>query len=195
MEKQKRGFFVGIGYLVLFVIIFALALGLTFELGINIGKKRLIKEEMEAINQSSTPAPLITKAIDNTSESVDKGSDVSQTKNDTPTSIPVDNQPSKNLVENKTPQTSETTKSDYIITPRYTVQVGVFSSRQNAEKLANMLNAYEYDSWVMSKTDSQQTLHFVFNGRFEIKEDAEKFGKMLKERLTFINDYKIKKLE
>jgi cell division septation protein DedD len=196
-QKQKSGFVVKTGYIVLLLIIFAIALAVTFEVGVYVGKERLINGEMEAMRQIETQTPIVTKTVAKDTTTTNSNSDISKISDNLGTPIQSDNRPSQSLPPKDLPNQSEleTAKSSYTIIPQYTVQVGVFSSRQNAEKLVNMLKAYEYDSWVVSKADNEKSLYFVFNGKFETKEEAEKFGNNLKARLTYIKDFKVKKLE
>ena len=181
--QQKKGFILSFGYLFLFIIIFAIMLAVAFGLGVNIGKKRLIQEEMEAMRQSETKPPIMTKTIAE-----------SQTQPETP--VVNQSEPASTVVavSNQQPE-PEKPKPEYTITPQYTIQVGVFSSLENAAKLSGTLNSYEYDSWVLSKTNGGKTLHFVFNGRFGTKEEAERAGRLMKERITFIQEYKVKEIE
>lgn len=194
--QQKKGFVITYGYLFLFLIIFAIMLAGAFGMGVYMGKERLIQAETKAIRQSEIQPPIMTKNIAESNPQ-----EVPATNN--PRQENINNEPqttASNLPKTITTvpvpnQSQESIRPEYTVIPQYTVQVGVFGSRENAEKLAKILNSYEYDSWILSKTNNEKTLHFVFNGRFGTKEEAERAGKLMQERITYIKEYKVKEIE
>jgi cell division septation protein DedD len=79
---------------------------------------------------------------------------------------------------------------------QYTIQVGAFSSRQNAEDMANSLQADGYTCWVYTESlsDIEEAINVVFVGRFETKQVAKRFGDMLLDRLADLPEYRIREI-
>ena len=168
MRKQKRVFEVTRGQIWATLIIGAISLTIVFEVGVSIGKKRVINAELEEERQGDIrmPEPKQGAAEANLS----------------PTRTP-SKQPAKQLeAQEKKAQ--------------YTIQVGTFSSRQNAENLVNLLKSYEYISRLgFVESDAGKTFHCVFVGEFDTKDEADRFGKAMQERLSYIDDYRVREIQ
>jgi len=186
-QKQKRIFEVTVGQIVIALLIAAIALTVVFEAGVLIGKRRGIKATLEAEQpyetQTRSPVKLSTEAKLPGGEPPDQP--VEQPE-------PVEDQnPAEEVsTEPKQPEEALTEKI-----AQYTVQVGAFSSRQNAEGLVNLLKSYEYESWLKPGSVQEKTLYFVFAGRFGARDEADKFGSSLQNRLSHITEYKVSKMQ
>ncbi len=195
-QKQKRIFEVTVGQIVISLLIAAIALTAVFEAGVLVGKKRGIKAALEAEQQGDIQTRSPVKV---------------STEAELPGGEPTD-QPAKQLEPGEAPQSDTQSYSAEPELPRnplseqpeealtekaaeYTVQVGAFSSRQNAEGLVNLLKSYEYESWLKPASVQEKTLYFVFAGRFGASEEADKFGRLLRDRLSYITDYKVSEVQ
>jgi len=79
---------------------------------------------------------------------------------------------------------------------KYTVQVGTFSSYENAVDMVKLLESYEYtNAWLNPESDTEKTLYRVFVGRFDTKDEAEQFGRSLQETLSYVTEYKVKEIQ
>ncbi len=195
-QKQKRIFEVTVGQIGISLLVAAIALTAVFEAGVLVGKKRAIKAVLEAEQQGDSrkrsPMKVSTEAklpgrepADQPSEQLEPGE---APQSDTQ-SYPAEPEPPRN------PLSEQPTEALMEKAAQYTVQVGVFSSRQNAEGLVNLLKSHEYESWLKPASVADRTLFFVFVGRFETREEAGKFGRLLQDRLSYITDYKVSKVQ
>lgn len=195
-QKQKRIFEVTVGQIVISLLIAAIALTGVFEAGVLVGKKRGIKVALEAEQQGDTqkrsPMKVSTEAKLPGREPADQPAKqlepVEDRQSDTQ-SYPAEPELPRNPLSEQ-PAEALTEKA-----AQYTVQVGVFSSRQNAESLVNLLKSQEYESWLKPGSVADRTLYFVFVERFEAREEADKFGRLLRDRLSYITDYKVSKVQ
>ncbi len=200
-QKQRRIFEVTVGQIGISLLVAAIALTAVFEAGILVGKKRAIKAILEAEQQGDTqkrsPMKVSTEAklpgrepADQPSEQSEPGEDRQSNSQSYPAeevlaepelpSNPLSEQPAEALIEKAA---------------QYTLQVGVFSSRQNAEGLVNLLKSHEYESWLEPRPVADKTLYFVFAGRFDMPEEADKFGRLLQDELSYIADYKVSRMQ
>lgn len=62
----------------------------------------------------------------------------------------------------------------------FSVQIGSFKYKQNAEKLYNRFKKKRYVVRIIKEKDSRDTVYKVKVGKFELKEDATEFAKELK---------------
>ena len=166
MRKRKQRVFEVTGGQVLFVLIIAaVALTVVFEAGVWVGKQRVIKAEQEAALRGDIQTREAAKASTEVKSPHISSSDQSAEQSE---------------VEEKGAD--------------YTVQVGAFNSRQNAENTVELLESYEYKPWLRPELDKEKTLYCVFIGKFDTKAEAEQFGKSLRETLSFITDYQVRKM-
>ena len=77
----------------------------------------------------------------------------------------------------------------------YTVQVGTFGARQNAENLVAKLKSYEYKSWMKEESSSEGTLYSVLVGGFSTRDEAKQFGDLLKNNLSFVSSYMVREIQ
>jgi hypothetical protein len=79
----------------------------------------------------------------------------------------------------------------------YTIQIGVFSSYQNAVALVNSLRADGQTCWMEPKSpsDTTQTTYRVFVGRFRTRKAAEQIGTVLLQRQPHVTGYAIKEIK
>ena len=89
------------------------------------------------------------------------------------------------------PQTAEVVQ--------YTVQVGSFSSYQNAAAMVNSLRGDGHTCWIgtelSSDSDTTQKFYPVFVGRFRTKEAGDQIGKVLVRRLPSITRYMVREIK
>jgi cell division septation protein DedD len=166
MRSKKRVYEVTRDKILLILFLGTLALTVVYEIGVFVGKKRAIKAQMEVENYDSIQARKPDKVL---------------AEMDIPHKVPK-------------PQIKEPLK-DEVEKMEYTVQVGTFGSRKNAENLVKLLESYEYKSWMDIQTSPERTLYLVMVGSFKTKEEAEDFGNEIKTSLSYITDYRIRKIE
>jgi cell division septation protein DedD len=77
---------------------------------------------------------------------------------------------------------------------QYTIQVGAFSSYQNAVDMASSLKADGYTCWMEpeSSSDEGQAIYRVFVGKFNARQPGERVAETLVRRLPGITGYIIK---
>ncbi|MBN1573859.1 MAG: septal ring lytic transglycosylase RlpA family protein [Deltaproteobacteria bacterium] len=63
----------------------------------------------------------------------------------------------------------------------FTIQVGSFSSRENAERLSETIKGYIENVWIEEFVTTESTYYRVRAGKFPTKEDAEKGAEVLSE--------------
>ncbi len=80
---------------------------------------------------------------------------------------------------------------------QYTIQVGSFSSYNNAAALVNTLRGDGHTCWMEpeSPSDTVQTVYRVFVGRFRTRKAGEQIGGVLVRRLPSIIGYTIKEIK
>lgn len=188
-QKQKRIFEVSVGQIGISLLIAAIALTAVFEAGVLVGKKRGIKAALEAEQQSDRqthlPMKVSTEAKLPGKEPTDQPAKRSYPAEEVLTEPelhrnPLSEQPAEELIEKAA---------------QYAVQVGVFNSQENAEGLVNLLKSHEYESWLELRPVADKTLYFVFAGRFDMPEEADKFGRLLQDELSYITDYKVSEVQ
>jgi cell division septation protein DedD len=194
-QKQKRIFEVTVGQIGISLLIAAIALTAVFEAGVLVGKKRGIKAALEAEQQSDkqtrSPMKVSTEANLPGRESAEQLEPGEDRQSDTQPYAAEEVSTEPELSQN--PLSDESTEALPEKASQYTVQVGAFSSLQNAESLINLLKSYEYESWLKPRSVEDKTLYFVFVGRFEAREEADKFGRLLQNGSSHITAYKVSK--
>ena len=207
-HKQKHTYEVTIGQICLAIIIAAIFLTVVFEVGVWIGKQRGIKAKLEADRRTgmpgqptrkvSTEAKLPGLTSPDTHPKQQEPVEAAKPKpagqdNAQPTT------PQDVTAEAKPPHEPQQAQSREELAAaeagKYTVQVGAFSSRENAEKLVALLESYEYESWSKPKLVAGKILHFVFIGRFETEQEGEQLGRSMQGKLSYITDYKVRKIQ
>lgn len=196
-QKQKRIFEVTVGQIGISLLIAAIALTAVFEAGVLVGKKRGVKAALEAEQQSGkqthSPMKVSTEANLPGRESAEQLEPGEDRQSDTQ-SYPAE----EVLTEPELPRNPLSEQPAEALTEKaaqYTVQVGAFSSLQNAESLVNLLKSYEYESWLRPRSVEDKTLYFVFVGRFGAREEADRFGRLLQNRSSHITAYKVSKMQ
>ena len=169
MLKEKRVFEVTRGQLWTTLVIAAIALAIVFELGVWVGKRRVISAERELTAQYN--AQIRENAERENSRSVPQASPPEQTEEASKTENKAKSAPGK-----------------------YTIQVGTFRSRQNAADLSESLVAQEHESWLETDLNTGEALYCVFLGRFETKEEAEQYVRSLQEQSSDLTGYRIREL-
>ncbi|MGQ9608149.1 MAG: type 4a pilus biogenesis protein PilO [bacterium] len=103
----------------------------------------------------------------------------SLTKTETPNVKPVSNvRNNTNLIKQK---------------ERYTVQVGIFISSDNANNLVNLLKSNKYEPWIRHGYISSKTAYYVYVGNFATEKEARSLGRDMNSNLPFIKYYYIVK--
>lgn len=189
------------------LLITAISFAVIFEIGVSQGKKRLIEAERKAAQQNHVQGRSImpvsggkslpeepserregvetpTKRTESATKT-EESAEVKPTRRDTQV-------PTGGELPIEPPQDQPIERSQ---TVQYTVQVGTFGSRQNAEKLVALLKSYEYKSWLRVETAASGTLYSVFVGGFNTREKAKKFGGLLQNRLSFVTSYMVREIQ
>jgi cell division septation protein DedD len=178
-NREKRIFEVTGGRIWVVLIIAAISLTVVFEVGVWVGKKRVINAEREAARQSDVQMRAATKVPARTNLS-------HKSSPDQPTGLPSDPR-----VRGGEEGPLEAEKK----AAKYTVQVGTFSSYENAVDMVRLLESYEYRAWLSPESDTEKTLYCVFVGRFGARDEAERFGKSLQETLSYVTEYKVREIQ
>ncbi len=76
---------------------------------------------------------------------------------------------------------------------RYTVQVGIFISQENANNLVNLLKSHKYEPWIKPGSISSKPAYYVYVGNFDTEKSARLLGKDMNSNLPFIKYYYIVK--
>jgi len=165
-RKQKRVFSVTGGQIWFALIVAAIGMIVAFEVGVSVGKKRVINAERESMLQ-------------------DDGRVNAATKLSSELKLPRRFPPG---------QSTELSEADEEAV-EYTVQVGTFRSRQGAEDLVKLLESYEYRSWLRTEPETETTsLHSVLVGRFDTRDEAERYGRAMVKSLFYINSYMVREI-
>ncbi|MFC1716750.1 tetratricopeptide repeat protein [Candidatus Poribacteria bacterium] len=92
-------------------------------------------------------------------------------------------------------QVSEPSEAEEVM--QYTIQVGAFSSYQNARDMVNSLKAKGHTCWMEPESPSHTTQagYRVFIGRFRTRKAGEQVGELLAQRMPSIIGYMIKKIK
>ncbi|MBD3185116.1 hypothetical protein GF312_22740 [Candidatus Poribacteria bacterium] len=200
-KRQKRLYTVSVGQIFLFVILGAVFLVVVFEIGVSIGKKRVVFQDINPKTSSTVLKDIIKETNINESRSQNvssfsypsnasvKSNNESQIKTQPLEDMESEEQTNIIPVEKQIHQTP--VNKDY---PFYTIQVGIFGSRDNAQKLMKILNSYEYKSWIIQEQRSGKTFNTVMVGRFSSEDEAENFGKSLKLRISYIDNYIVREM-
>jgi Tfp pilus assembly PilM family ATPase/cell division septation protein DedD len=75
----------------------------------------------------------------------------------------------------------------------YSIRIGVFSSKKNADKAIALMKSKNYNPWIKYKTSKRQTTRQVFIGRFRTEKEADQFGELMKKDLPWLSGYVIQK--
>jgi len=93
----------------------------------------------------------------------------------------------------KTQQVSEEPK-DTETQSEYTVKLGTFGSKNNADELVKSLKVAGYNPQVRTETVDDKKVYHIFIGKFNTSGEAKEFGRSLKEKETSVTDYMIKEM-
>ncbi|MFC1712463.1 SPOR domain-containing protein [Candidatus Poribacteria bacterium] len=96
-------------------------------------------------------------------------------------------QQSYEMIVTKYPYTPEAQLARFHLQnlPKYAIQLGAFSQKQNALSLVNQLKAIGYDAYVATSAGTDKSLHKVRIGRFSSRNAAEKVALELTKRTGF----------
>jgi len=186
MQRQKRVFEISIVQIWLAVLIIALALTIVFKIGASVGRKRAIEMKPRFVRQSEMrsyiPGPLsnTTKLLSNSFSERMPGSPLKAMENE---------------VQHVSSSNESETLGMKVRSPQYTIQVGVFSSSENAEGLVDLLKSHCYTSWLSFNPDAEGSVYRVFIGKFGTSDEADQFGKSLHEKEQYLTDYKVAKIQ
>ncbi len=67
--------------------------------------------------------------------------------------------------------------------PRYTVQIGAYSKRNNALKQADKLRDLNYQAEVVERPQEKESMHLVWVGNFASREEADRVADDLKKKI------------
>ncbi|MFC1716674.1 SPOR domain-containing protein [Candidatus Poribacteria bacterium] len=200
MQKQKNKP-LKIGRIFLALIAAALVLTVVFEIGVWVGKKRIIEAEQAVAQRNDLPFRSTAPASDEEDSPADSSPEQAEEERkparQTETSvratlkIPTGGEfpaiPSQNQSTEQPQAGGEAAQ--------YTVQVGTFGSQQNAEKLVALLKSYEYRSWLRPEPSAENMLYSVFVGGFNTRDEAKQFGSFLQARLSFVTSYMVREIQ
>lgn len=155
------------GQIWLALIIAVIGLTVAFEVGVSVGKKRVIEAEQEARQQENIQVESATKLSNQ---------------------VKLPGKPSQD-------QSAEPSEAD-VKTVKYTVQVGTYRLRQGAEDMMQLLESYEYTPWMKIEQDTEtSSLHSVLVGKFDTRDEAEKYGKAMKNSLSaYVKSYMVREI-
>ena len=211
-SKQRRIFEITGVQIWIGLIIVALALTIVFEVGVLVGKKRVIKAEMEAARQydmqmraatkTSTEARLPHRSLsDQATEPLEAGRNTeteAARRDDIQPGAASETSTGGGLLDTSPRDQTDQSAEQLDVGDKeyqYTIQVGTFGFRQNAENMVNLLRSYEYESWSSSEADEEKTLYCVFIGRFDTRDEAEQFGRSIRETLSYVTEYRVSKIQ
>ena len=200
-KPKKQPLTVTRGQIFLALIGAAIVLTAVFEIGVSVGKKRLIEAEQEALQRNDIPLRSNIPASDAEDSSnnslLDQGMEAQKPAQQSKTPVRAASQiptggefpaiPPKDQPTERPKASGEAAQ--------YTVQVGTFGSRQNAEDLVAQLRSYEYKSWLKPEPSSEKMLYSVFVGGFSARDEAMQFGSLLQSRLSFVTGYMVREIK
>jgi len=193
MRRRRRVFEVT-GRQILFALIIAsLALTVVFNIGVYVGKKRVINAELEAERQDETQ-----KLADIISTDKKLSHDLVQDRLKSREKATRDTQAPANTNDEKlpsTPSSDQPVKQPKIIRTKYAVKVGTFSSYKNAEKLLELLKSSGYEPRLKSELSAGKKVYHILVGRFDNIDTAKQLGRSLQGKLPQITDYVIKEVQ
>jgi DedD protein len=67
----------------------------------------------------------------------------------------------------------------------YSIRVGVFSSKENADEVTKLMKSKNYDPWIKYDTSTKEAPNQVYIGRFKTKKEADRFGELMKKELPW----------
>lgn len=76
----------------------------------------------------------------------------------------------------------------------YTVKLGTFASKANADSLISSLKASGYNPRISFEMDGDKKIYHVYIGKFNTSGEAKEYGRSLKEKETSVTDYMIKQM-
>lgn len=97
--------------------------------------------------------------------------------------------PVKNTNTKPLPNTKQLIKQK----ERYTVQVGIFISQDNANNLVNMFKSHNYEPWIRHGFVSSKPAYYVYVGNFDTESSARSLGRDMRSKLPFVKYYYIVK--
>lgn len=77
------------------------------------------------------------------------------------------------------------TTSDF----QYTVQVGAFIYKENAEKLLRLVNSHGFDGWMRQAQHSGRQMHFVYVGKYRTLNEARQVGRDMQNKISDVKYY------
>jgi len=194
MKREPRYYEVSRKQIFLSVFIASLALTAVFNIGIYVGKKRVINAEIKEEQQKFNN---ILSEIESIDYPINPDHDVEeQTKEKTKIESSLESKKlnSKINEENHIKEKNKETKTEIVskeksVTEKkkYTVKIGTFNHQENAENLLNLIKTFGYESWIIN--DLGAKAFHVIVGKFDNRDSAESFGKELQNKHNFIDGY------
>jgi cell division septation protein DedD len=165
-RSKKHVYTITGGQIWLALIIAVIGLTIAFEVGVSVGKKRVIEAERESRQQDNIQVESATKLSNQ---------------------VKLPGKPSQD-------QPAEPSEAE-VKTAKYTVQVGTYRSRQGAEEMMKLLESYEYAPWMKIEPETETTsLHSVMVGKFDTREEAEKYGRAMQNSLSYVTSYMVREI-
>jgi len=196
MIKEQRYFEVTRKQIFLAVVIASIALTIVFNIGLYVGKKRVInaeiKSEQEFAKKILSDMESSSHKINSVRSSIVLQNPMGITKNEQP-DVPKQTSQKAQAKESKPPKQQE--KADISNEKKstdqfdYTVKIGAFSQKENAEKMINLLKSDGYEPWI----ESENNMYHVMLGRFSNAQIAGSFGDKLQSK-PYMNGYMIKQI-
>jgi cell division septation protein DedD len=75
----------------------------------------------------------------------------------------------------------------------YSVQIGAFGDKNNSDELAKLMKDKGYEPWIKYESNDKSVPNRVLAGQFKSQKEADKFGKVMKDELPWVDNYLIKK--
>jgi len=110
------------------------------------------------------------------------------------TQTPVSIKPPNTVIQLKSPQESSIESENTGMVSEYTVKLGTFASRDNADELIKSLKASGYSPQIRSEMVGDKKVYHIYIGKFGTSGEAKDFGRSLKENETSVTDYMIKEM-
>jgi cell division septation protein DedD len=132
----------------------------------------------------------VTQILDSMGKSAQEDSkqQAGQTLSSEPNKATIAKKPGKRSVASNSRRLSTRQQGEV-----YSIRVGVFNSKENADEVTALMKSKNYDSWIKYDASAKQATNQVYIGRFKTKKEANQFGELMKKELPWTSGYIIEK--